>query len=147
MPALNPISSRQAIITISELPNTFFMSAKGGKVGREKVKYNDGQKGIEKQFIGFTTLEALTLTKAFDPSADKVVISWFKTQSDNATPFSVAIQAVKSDLAGSAFTGSSQLIYHNCVLGDYDYPDWDRMSSSLAIITIEIIYNELPSYA
>ncbi len=143
---LKPVQSKQAIITISELTDVVFTSMKGGKIAREKIKFNDGQTGIERQFVGFSSFENILVSKPFEPNKDGVIISWCKTQSNSPTAFNLAIQPVKNDLAGSVLEGASQILYSNCSLGDYSWPEWDRSSSSLAMITLEIIFNELPSY-
>jgi hypothetical protein len=144
--ALKPISQKQAVITISDISDTYWISIKGGRVSREKVKYNDGKKGIIQTLTGFIELESLTLTKSFDPSADKTVIAWIKKQLDSPTAFNVAIQPVKSDITGSVADGAGQILYSNCQLGDHKLPEFDRNSTGLAIIEVEVIFNELPTY-
>lgn len=144
---LKPIPQKQAVITISTLPDTYWISSKGGKVTREKVKYNDGKTGIVQTIPSFMELEALTLQKAFDPAADAAVVTWIESQDKSPAPFNVAIQPVKSDIAGSPFDGAKQLLFSNCVLGDYKLPtEWDRNSTGLAMIEVEIIFNTPPTY-
>lgn len=147
MAMLQPISQKQAVITISgEINDVTWTAARGGRVTREKIQYNDGKKGVVQTFTGFLSLEALTLQKSYDPKADVAVIAWIKSQMDNPTPFNVAIQPVKADLAGTAVEGSKQILYSNCVVGDFKLPDFDRNSTGLATIEVEIIFNEMPTY-
>jgi hypothetical protein len=143
---LKPISAKQAIITISDISDVYWMSSKGGKVNREEIEYNDGKQGIIQTFVGFIKLENLVLMKSFDPAADKAVLTWIDNQIKTPTPFNVAIQPVKADLTGSPFEGSSQILYSNCQLGDYKLPEWDRNSTGLAMIEIKVIFNSLPTY-
>ncbi|MBW4558428.1 MAG: hypothetical protein KME59_21385 [Trichormus sp. ATA11-4-KO1] len=143
---LNPISQKQAIITISDISGVYWKALNGGKVAREKIKYNDGKQGIEQTFVGFLSLEDLTVMKNFDPKEDGVVINWVEQQVANPTPFNVAIQPVKSDLVGSPFDGAKQILYSNCQLADYKYPTWDRESSGLAVFELVLIFNSLPTY-
>ena len=70
MPQLIPISSKQAKIFVRGI-NAPFTSISGGKYSREEVKYNDGVNGIEKTYPAMTSIENLTLTKPYDPIADK----------------------------------------------------------------------------
>lgn len=147
MPSLlKPISQKQAVITISSLRDIYWTALRGGKVTREKIKYSDGRQGITQTFVGFLELENLTLMKPFDPAKDKSVIKWCRDQVDKPTPFNVAIQPVKSDLAGTPFEGSSQILYSNCSLGDFKLPEWDRNATGLAMVEIEVIFNALPTY-
>jgi hypothetical protein len=146
MAKLQPITQKQAVITISDLPDVFWLSSKGGKVNTEKVPYNDGKQGIIQTFTGFLSLTALTLMKSFDPVADKAVVAWFNKQKATPTPFNVAIQPVKADLAGSVFDGSSQILYSDCLLGDYQLPEFNRDSTGLAMIECEVLFNTIPTY-
>ena len=144
---LKPIGQNQAVITISDISGVYWSSSKGGKVTRQVTKYDDGQTGLVQSFLGFIELSEITLMKSFDPSADKAVLAWVDKQLKMPTPFNVAIQPIKADLAGSQFEGSSQILYSNCQLKDYDLPDFDRTATGVAMMEIVVIFNSLPSYS
>lgn len=145
MDLLKPISQKQAVITISEISDVAWTAIRGGRVQREKTTYDDGKSGIIRTFTGFFSFEPVTLSKSFDPVNDQKVIDWIKGQVENPTPFNVAVQPVKADLAGTPFDGAKQLLYSNCTIGDYKLPDFDRNSTGLATIEVEVIFNELPT--
>jgi hypothetical protein len=142
---LKPITQKQFLVTISDLPNdTYWTSVKGGKASRDKEEYNDGKEGIHKKLAGFITLESLTLMKPFDPDQDGAVIDWIKKQMTEPTEFSVAVQPVSANLV--ATNRGRQIRYEQCTLFDFKFPDVDRQSSAVANLEIVIEYAVLPSY-
>jgi hypothetical protein len=146
MSNLKPISQKQAIITISDISDVQWRSVSGGKVTRERIKYDDHKTGLEQTFVGFSSLEELTVVKNFDPTADAKVFNWAIGQNAKPTIFNVAIQPVKTDLLATPFEGSKQILYSNCTLAEYLFPNWDRESSGLAVVTLTIIFNTPPTY-
>ena len=146
MTLLKPITQKQFIATISDISSVYWMVARGGRVSREKVQYATGNKGLIQNMAGFTSIEDLSLSKSFDPEADASVITWVQSQIDNPTIFSVQLQPVKADLAGSAVV-SNTIRYDNCQVVSYKLPDMDRNSSGLAMFELTLIVNELPVYS
>ena len=146
MANLAPISQKQAKITISSLPGIFWTSIDGGKQSREEVAYNDGAIGLEKTYLGFTMIEALTLTKPYDPSADKALQTFVTTQRSNNTPFSVVVSPVQADVAGSPIPGAVGVTYPNCVLVSYKPAKFDRDGTGLAKVELVIRVNGVPTY-
>jgi hypothetical protein len=146
MTLLRPISQKQFHARISDISDVFWMTVRGGQIDREKIKYNDGQKGIIQQFAGFIEIADLTLSKSFDPVQDSKVIQWCRKQIDTPTAFEVSLTPILSDLTGSQVPGSSEIKYSNCQLVGYKMPEADRNSSGLAMIEVTVICNELVSY-
>jgi phage tail-like protein len=145
MTLLKPISQKQAIITISDLPDIFITSISGGQATREKVEFNNGQDGITRTMPGFTKYEPLNLTKTFSPENDAKLVEWLEKQNVNPAPFNIAIQPVQADIANTPVPGSKQILYSNCFVSSYKLPEFDRNSTGLAIIEFEIVFNEAPS--
>lgn len=144
--ALKPISQKQAKIVISALQGIFWTSIDGGKQSREEVGYNDGQIGLEQTYLGFTMIEALTLTKPYDPTQDAALQSFITTQRSNGTPFSVTVTPVQADVAGSALAGAVGITYPNCVLASYKPAKFDRNGNGLATVEVTIRVNGAPTY-
>jgi hypothetical protein len=144
--ALAPISQKQAKIVISAIPGIFWTSNKGGKLSREEVKYNNGQTGLEQTYVGFSMVEPLTLSKPYDPVADKAIAAFVTTQRSNGTPFSITVTPVQADVAGSPLAGAVGVTYPNCVLTGYKPADFDRNGQGLAMIEVTVAVNGIPTY-
>ena len=146
MAALQPISQKQAKITISAIPGVFWTSIDGGKQMREEVKYNDGSAGQEKHYVGFTSVENLTLTKPYDPAGDVAVSTFVTGQRGSNVPFSVTVTPVSADIGGSPLAGANGVTYPNCVLISYKPAKFDRDGTGLAKIELVIAVNGTPTY-
>ena len=145
MPQLTPISSKQAKIFISGVSSQF-TSISGGKYSREEVKYNDGNNGIEKTFAAMTTIEGLTLTKPYDPIADKEITAFINTQRLNGKPITITVNPVNADVQGTPIAGAGTITYSDCTLVGYTPAKWDRQSTGLAMIEMSFAVNSVPTY-
>jgi hypothetical protein len=148
MAQLQPISEKQARITISALPGIFWNSIDGGEYETDQIEYNDGNKGIMRKFQGFTKIGDITLVKPYDPVNDAAIQTFLSTQRSKATPFNVTVQPLNADVAGSAMAGAKAVTYPNCGFVSYKPAKFDRSgnSSSLATVELTISVNDFPSY-
>lgn len=145
MPQLQPISVKQAKIFIGGV-SAPFTSISGGKYSREDIKYSDGVNGIEKTTPGLITIEALTLTKPFDPVSDKEIASFISNQRNAKQSFTVTVNPVNADAQGSPLAGATTITYTGCVLLSYTPAKFDRNGSGVAMIEMTVQTNELPTY-
>lgn len=143
MPQLQPISMKQARVTISG-SNTGFTSISGGKYSREEVKYNDGNQGIEKTFVGMVAIEQLTLSRPYDPVAEKEIVTFVNNQRTAQQGFTVTVQPVSADVAGTAI--GTGVTYTGCVLVSYTPAKFDRNGNGLAMTELVIQPTNLPTY-
>lgn len=143
---LKPISQKQFLVTIQGIQG-FFSKCTKPKEARTETTYNDGQTGEEYTHLDFIKRDKVTLSKVFDPAADKTLVSWFnerKTKAD--TPFNISIQPVSADTAGTPISGASTIILNNCFVASFSYPEVDRMGSGMAMLEIEVVVNGAISY-
>lgn len=143
MPQLSPVSVKQARITLSG-SNTPFTSISGGKYSREDIKYSDGNVGIEKTFVGMVSIEALTLTRPYDPTAEKEIVAFVNSQRTAQQGFTVTVQPVSADVAGTAV--GTGVTYTGCVLVSYTPAKFDRNGNGLAMTELVIQPTNLPTY-
>lgn len=146
MANLQPISQKQARITISALPGVFWTSIDGGDMSHEAVKYNDGTNGQEKTFTGMLSISDITLMKPYDPTNDRIIQDFISGQRSRPTPFSVAVTPVAADLQGSLLQGGQGVTYPNCVFISYKPAKFDRDGSGIAKVEMTIAVNSLPTY-
>lgn len=146
MANLNPVSQKQARIIVSAMANTFWTSISGGKLSHEEIKYNDGNAGLEKTFAGMVSIEPLTLTKSYDPVADKEIQSFVKAQQRTKTPFNVTVSPVQADIAGSLIPGGQGVTYEGCTFISYTPATFDRDGTGIAKVSLMVAVNALPSY-
>ncbi len=144
MPQLQPISVKQARITVEGLSDIFFTSISGGKYTKESVKYNDGNNGIEKTFSGMVNIEALTLGKPFDPVNDASIATFIKTARSTSKTYTITVQPVASEVAATNL--GKTITYTGCTLMSYTPAKFDRDGSGLAKVEMMFEVNELPTY-
>jgi hypothetical protein len=143
MAQLQPVSTKQARITISNMGDLKFTSISGGKFSREEVKYNDGNTGIERTHPGFVSIEPLTISKPYDPLTEKVIDAAIKLGNK---VFTIEVQAVTAESSTGSNIGGS-VLYNNCILMAYTPAKFDRDGSGLARTELMFAVNELPRYA
>ena len=136
---LQPISVKQFLVTIGGQSFTF-QSKKGGKIQWTEETYNAPDQGVEYKHHSFQKMDNLTLTKLFDPAADRALITWSNTITQNRAPFTVTVQPVQSDLAGTVYPGGGTFIYTGCELVSITDPESDRDGSGLAKLELEISF-------
>jgi hypothetical protein len=147
MPNLKPITTQNFIVTISGATgltgtNTF-SKATAPRMSRSEVPYNDGQTGTEHMTYGFSRREKLSLSKAYDPVNDATLEQWaqdaLEKPGDNSD-FTVTIQPVQSDIAGTPIASAKSRVFTGCQLVSMRLPDVDRTGSGLAQLELEIYY-------
>lgn len=145
MPQLQPLSVKQAKVFISGI-SAPFTSISGGKYTREDIKFNDGVNGMEKSTAGMITIEALTLTKPFDPISDKEIAAFIANQRNAVAGFTVTVNPVNADAQGSPLSGATTITYTGCILLSYTPAKFDRNGNGLAMIEMTVQPNQLPVY-
>lgn len=143
---LNPVSNKQARIIVSGIPGIFWTSISGGELAHEEIKYNDGNAGLEKTFAGMVSIKPLTISKSYDPVADKVIQSFIKAQQSNKTPFNVTVSPVQADIAGTLIPGGQGVTYEGCTFLSYMPATFDRDGTGIAKVSIIVAVNSLPQY-
>ena len=142
---LKPILQKQFLVIIDKLQATYWTKVTRPKKSRETADYNDGQTGTIKKVLGFTSLDNVTLSKPFDPEKDKAITDWL-TQMDknvgNGERFSVSIQPVAADTQGTVIKGATFTLT-GCQIVSFSAPEVDRMGSSMAMLDLEICYDDL----
>lgn len=143
--ALKPITQKQFLVILDKLATTYWSKATSPKESRDVADYNDGQTGTVKKALGFLSRDNITLSKAFDPDADKAITTWYAEMQKNGTPndgFNVSITPVKNDLAGTTLKGIT-LKLSGCQVVSLKLPDVDRMGNGVATIELELCYDTL----
>ncbi len=149
--ALKPITQQQFVVLIDQLTSTYWTKVTSPKESRVQSEYNDGSTGTTRKVSGFTTRENVTLTKAFDPIADKAIITWYNsskgsastgTSSQGVTPFTVSITPVTNTYQGTTITGVT-ITLTGCQVVSIKLPEVDRTGSGTAMLELEIYYEEL----
>lgn len=145
MATLKPILQKQFLVIIDQLQTTYWTKATRPKVTRETADYNDGQTGTVKKMLGFTSRDNITLSKPFDPTADKAITDWYTELQKNESEdrrFSVSLQPVQADRQGNTIKGVT-ITLTGCQLVSFSAPEVDRMGTSAAMIEIEICYDDI----
>lgn len=128
--------------TATALVKTYFTKATAPKESRDEAEYNDGQTGTTYVSLGFTKREKVTLSKPFDPSADKTLVAWYKSRRSATDKFTTSIKPVAADQAGSEISGAGTLTLTGCEVASFKMPDVDRMATGVAMLEIEIVFDE-----
>lgn len=139
MPGLKPISQKQFLVVLDQLPQAYFTKATGIEESYETQKYNDGETGVIRTHVGFLDVGNVTLSKVYDPEQDASMLAWWDGQKKERSTFSVSIQAVTADTNGTVIPGSGTLLLQECQVVRFKYPEVDRESSSMAMLEIEIV--------
>lgn len=148
--ALKPITQQQFVVLIDQLTSTYWSKVTSPKESRVQAEYNDGSTGTTRKVAGFTSRENVTLTKAFDPVADKAIIAWYNGLKGSstggtgtgATPFAVSITPVTNTYQGTTITGVT-ITLTGCTVVSLKMPEVDRTGSSAAMLELEVYYEEL----
>lgn len=140
---LKPISVKQYLVILGGSTKAYFNSCKGGKQSRQEEEYNDGQTGQTFSHLGFVKNDKLTITKNFDPTADKVLLDWVNTRmsKDGNARFPLTVQPVQVDLAGTVISGAGTFQFLNCQLVSWMKPDSDRDGSGMSKLELEICFD------
>lgn len=142
---LKPISVKQFLIKFNGEIDSLFSSCQGGKVSRVEDTYNDGKTGTVQTHLSFTQRDKLTLSKNFDPEADKALVSWLDKQinGDKISKLTLAIQPVNTDLAGTILSGAGTFLVNGCQLMSWQIPQTDREGTGLAKLQLEFIWETI----
>ena len=143
--ALKPITQKQFLVLIDQLKETYWSKATAPKETREAADYNDGQTGNTKKALGFVSRDNITLSKAFDPVADKVITTWYDGIKKNGTPaegFSISIQPVQNNLETTTISGVT-ITLTGCQVVSFKLPEIDRMGNGVAMLELEVCYDNL----
>jgi hypothetical protein len=92
---------------------------------------------------GFASREKLTLSKAYDPVADEALEVWAQKAIEQPTAtgdFTVTVQPVQSDVAGTPIAQSKSRVYSGCQMVSLRVPDVDRSGSGLAMLELEVYF-------
>lgn len=139
MPGLKPVSQKQFLVILDQLPRAFFTKCTGVEESYETQKYNDGETGVTRTHVGFLDVGNVTLSKIYDPEQDAAMLDWWAGQKKERTPFSVSIQAVTADTQGTVITGAGTILLQECQCVRFKYPEVDRESASMAMLEIELV--------
>lgn len=144
MANLKPILSSQFLVTVDGIQG-YWTKVSSPKDNRAEVKYNDGQTGFTRTLLGFVTREKVTLSKPYDPAADRALITWYKEKMANGAsqPFVVTIQTVNADTQATPLAGAPTIILTQCQLASFKYPEVDRDSTKLAMIEMEVYHDDI----
>ncbi len=149
--ALKPITQQQFIVLIDQLKETYWSKVTAPKESRVAADYNDGSTGTTRKVLGFTNRDNVTLSKAFDPVADKAVLAWYTSYkgggssantASSATPFTISITPVTNTYQGATIAGVT-ITLTGCQVISAKLPEVDRTGSAVAMIEFEICYEEL----
>lgn len=135
-------SSSGSANTTTTLVKTYFTKATAPKESRDEAEYNDGQTGTTYVSLGFTKREKVTLSKPFDPVADKTLVTWYKSRRSATEKFTTSIKPVAADQVGSEIASAGTLTLTGCEVASFKMPDVDRMATGVAMLEIEIVYDE-----
>lgn len=137
---IRPISKQQYLVTIKGLPN-FFETFSGINEATQTSDYSDGLSNKLFSLQGPRKLEDVTLTKAYDPVADKPILDYFKNYNSGAdtngttisvTPVNYAPQPVK-------ISGASSILLHGCRPVSLKFSEADKKSNDVS--TLEIVFS------
>jgi hypothetical protein len=147
MPTLRPITVQNFVVTINGakgLTDTVtFEKCSNLKLARPTSEYNDGQTGQKMSTFGFADRSTLSLSKAYDPVNDAILEKWASDAIQNPTEnsqFTVTVQPVNSDLAGTPISGASPRTFTGCEVISLKLPDIDRNSSGVARLELDIYF-------
>ena len=141
--ALKPITKKQGRITVSGAGNALWSAAKNPGMERDTATYTDTD-GMTKTVVGLVKAKDLTLSKIYDPAADGNLVKWLRGQADKPTNFSVSVQGVNADAAGSKLGGT--FTYPNCVMLSFTDPEYDSEGSGVVMIEMIVAVNSRPTY-
>ena len=147
MANLRPVTVQNFVVTISGasgLSGTFlFTKATAPRFSRVEAPYNDGQTGTEQMTFGFAKRDKMTISKPYDPVNDATLEAWaqdmMEKPKDNSE-FTLTIQPVQSDIAGTALPSAKARVYTGCQITSFRGNDVDRGGSGVAMLEIEIYY-------
>jgi hypothetical protein len=147
MATLRPITVQNFVATLNGA-NGFsetvtFEKCSNLKLARSSSEYNDGQTGQKMATFGFSDRSNLGLSKAYDPVADANLEKWLIDAITNPkvdSEFTITIQPVNSDLAGTPIAGASPRTFTGCQVVSFKLPDVDRGSAGVARLEIDIYY-------
>lgn len=143
--ALKPILQKQFLVLIDQLKESYWNKATSPKESREVAEYNDGQTGVTRKVLGFTSTENVTLSKPFDPIQDKFITDWYTDYKKNVGTkdrFTVSIQPVQNDYQGNTIKGVT-ITLTGCQIVSFKAPEVDRMGTATAMLEIELCYDDL----
>lgn len=138
---LKPIYQKQFLVTLGSL-KAYFNKATAPSETRDTVDYNDGQTGTTFVHAGFTKRDTVTLSKVFDPSADKELIAFYvKQTTEEPTDFNVSIQPVSVELQGKPIAGAGTFLLNNCQFVGAKLPEADRSGSGMAMLEFTLTFD------
>ncbi len=143
--ALKPVTQKQFLVILDKLTDTYWTKATAPKETREVVEYNDGQTGNIRKALGFLNRDNITLSKPFDPAADKALMAWYENIRKNGTTaegFTVTITPVNNDMAGTTISGVT-ITLTGCQVVSFRTPEVDRAGSAIAMVELELLYDDI----
>lgn len=144
--ALKPTMQKQFLVLLDQLKETYWSKVTAPKETRDVAEYNDGQTGKTRKVLGFTNTENITLSKAFDPVADKAIVDWYsnrKKDAGKAEKFSISIQPINADYQGSVISGGITITLTGCQVVSFKAPDVDRLGTGMSMIELEVCYDDI----
>lgn len=147
MANLKPVTVQNFIVTISGaagLSGTFlFTKATAPRFSRTEAPYNDGQTGTEQMTFGFAKRDKISVSKPYDPVTDAALEIWAQEMMEKPAAnndFTLTIQPVQSDIAGTALPSAKARVYTGCQITSFRGHDVDRGGSGVAMLELEIYY-------
>ena len=137
MSKLKPVMTKQFLVVLDGV-SAKFSKCSGISETRDSADYDDGETGQTFTHLGFIKLEEVTLSKTFDPVADKALVDWWVQQKKAPTDFTVTIQPVQADTQGTAISGSRALILQGCQVSSFRHAEVDRTGSGIAMLEIRV---------
>ncbi|BAZ39410.1 hypothetical protein NIES4101_53630 [Calothrix sp. NIES-4101] len=91
---IRPITQQQYLVTIKGI-DSYWEKFSGLKDEAETTDYNDGLSNRKYKLVGPRELGDMDLEKAFDPTADKVIVDWWLNYCDgNDEPITISVTPV-----------------------------------------------------
>jgi hypothetical protein len=112
-------------------------------VNFEDTKIQNAEKGVMEHISGMVDYDNVTLKKLFDPAADDAISTFVNTYRDNREPFTVTINAVRPDAAGTLVPSAKSIVLSGCTIVKFKYPEVDRESTDAAMIELEVTVGEV----
>jgi hypothetical protein len=108
----------------------------------EDTKVTNPEKGILEHISGFVEYGNVTLKKLYEPAVDQAIFTFVQTYREKREPFTVTIQPIRADAAGSPIPSSKAIVLSGCTVVKYKMPEADRESTDASMVELEVTVGE-----
>lgn len=137
MANFNPIARNQFLVQINKVGiDSYWETCSDIKLSRQTSEYTDGLSLIRYKKVGTTTVENITLGKAFDPVVDQPIIQFYTDFCASPIPVTVTIQPMNF-CPQVAPLGKAAVLY-NVQPIELTYPGADKKSGDMATLQLTL---------